>query len=373
MSTKKATTATKQQKIAKLIQAIKGHKKNRTGEDKEGFYALTTELTQTIFSGIKPQIGQILTDGTNFATVVKIEQNGGDVRLTSGKLQGEELVAETESFGGGALLYNFFVAGAVQNEDFVFDPTKVVVIANQAKTKTIQQTQPAMQITENEATFINFVVENGAGNEVLGFPNAKDLGMDKKQLAATIKSLIANGGIKIDAQDDEKFTIAESAKLAAIEWLNTNPPTDEIETIEGGFTGSIENLKPATKPVKAKKTTPISTPNLPAEEVSAAELEERVNDIQEALTTKKGRGYANAGKRYDKSGVRIEEFMLGETKVKAGDKLRFSIGKEDVVGIFSHLNKCVHCPEGYVVVKFEGKNFERRQSRVFIVVEKKGK
>jgi len=93
---------------------------------------------------------------------------------------------------------------------------------------------------------------------------------------------------------------------------------------------------------------------------SIEELEERIND----LPTKKGRGYANAGKKYDHSGVRVEEFKLGKAKVKKGDKLFFKIGKVEVCGVFSHLNKCVHCPEGYAVIRFEGKNMERRQSRV---------
>lgn len=92
------------------------------------------------------------------------------------------------------------------------------------------------------------------------------------------------------------------------------------------------------------------------------ELEERIND----LPAKKGRGYANAGKKYNHSGVRVEEFKIGKTKVKKGDKLYFKIGKSEVVGVFSHLNQCVHCPEGYAVIRFEGKNFERRQSRISI-------
>jgi hypothetical protein len=92
------------------------------------------------------------------------------------------------------------------------------------------------------------------------------------------------------------------------------------------------------------------------------ELEERINDLP--VAAKKGRGYANAGKKYGHSGVRVEEFKIGKEKVKKGDKLFFKVGKAEVCGIFSHLNKCVHCPEGYAVIRFEGKNFERRQSRV---------
>lgn len=97
---------------------------------------------------------------------------------------------------------------------------------------------------------------------------------------------------------------------------------------------------------------------------SAHELEERLNDLESSTKKGVGRGYANAGKKYVHSGVRVEEFKIGKTKVKKGDKLYFKIGKEEVVGVFSHLNQCVHCPEGYAVIRFGGKNYERRQSRV---------
>lgn len=96
------------------------------------------------------------------------------------------------------------------------------------------------------------------------------------------------------------------------------------------------------------------------------ELEERLNDLESTPKKGVGRGFANAGKKYNKSGVRVEEFKLGKAKVKKGDKLFFKIGKEEVCGVFSHLNQCVHCPEGYAVIRFEGKNYERRQTRVSV-------
>ena len=220
---------------ANVLNAIVKHPHNRTGANKEGFYKLSRKFEIALFGEGAPEVGTVVTDGTNSITVVSVEMNNQDgsingVRCVEGKLNAAEAAKAGAAFGGHFLTYNFFLPSSM--------PKMVEIELN-----------------------------------------------------------------------------AETAEVIA-------PVADSTPTLE--------------------------------------ELEERIND----LPVKKGRGYANAGKKYEHSGVRIEEFKLGKAKVKKGDKLYFKIGKVEVVGVFSHLNQCVHCPEGYAVIRFEGKNFERRQSRI---------
>lgn len=151
-----------------------------------------------------------------------------------------------------------------------------------------------------------------------------------------------------------------------VEGKDYNPELDYTAEFKGDFVKSHEPKKVAKSKAKSVKAAEMPVIEEVAEVVveslpTIEELEERINDLP---TAKKGRGYANAGKKYGHSGVRIEEFKLGNAKIKKGDKLYFKVGKLEVAGVFSHLNKCVHCPEGYAVIRFEGKNMERRQSRV---------
>lgn len=206
-----------------------------------------------------------------------------------------------------------------------------------------------VEITELEAIVLRWIVDNEyqGGESVVDYPIwAPEVGdfssktfKSKKSLGGVISSLSQKGLINHVTDNTSLNTTGDGRT------------SDTVAITETGLLAMNANI--VTKPVEVLEDAP-----------SAHELEERLNDLESGAKKGVGRGYANAGKKYAHSGVRVEEFKIGKTKVKKGDKLFFKIGKEEVVGVFSHLNQCVHCPEGYAVIRFNGKNYERRQSRV---------
>lgn len=214
-------------------------------------------------------------------------------------------------------------------------------------------------LTDTEALVLRWIVTNEFqdGSSVVGChvwsPEAEDFGgaIKKRSLPGVVASL------------SKKGCIDHASDSTPLNGTGDGRTSDTVAITQLGLNVYLA-LPPARDMVDAYvKLEPVEEiQDQPQEDVpSIHELEERINDLP---TNKLGRGFANAGKKYDKSGVRVEEFKIGKEKVKKGDKLFFRIGKIEVCGVFSHLNKCVHCPDGYAVIRFEGKNYERRQSRV---------
>lgn len=219
------------------------------------------------------------------------------------------------------------------------------------------QPKLADSITPMEYDYLDVVVnsEFHDGEEVVDHPVWAPLASDfttikKKQLGGVASSLQQKGFVNI--YDD-----------------GSKPSHPGQQTITVAITGAGFEAYMRYK-----------TEHLPAGTPTVEGLEERINDLAKEVKkgkvakevvagSKKGRGYANEGKKYEHSGVRVETFKLGKKDVKKGDKLYFKIGQEVVCGIFSHLNKCVHCPEGYAVIKFNGKAYERRQTRISLTPE----
>ena len=345
---------------AKILSQILKHTNFKTGGDKEGFRKLTRQFETAVTAEAK--IGTIIMAGDRSVTVAQLEKDGG-MRCVAGMVYGEELEKWSKAFGGHFLLYNFFLPAelsvipqdellSISDDLQVLHPTEIKQpeVKEAKKTKKLALTgemitvpmeqpgdEPFASLTKLEVSVLEWIVTNDFldGDEPIDrhvwAPYAEDFAgvMTKKQLGGVMSSLTKKGCMVF--QEGEPDGKAQTHTVAI-----TKLGFDSLEVHKAQIDAEFESMA----------------------------NEQPDSDEQ---TERKGRGYANAGKKYNRTGERVETFKIGKVAVEKGTKLFFKINGAEVCGVFSHLNQCAACPEGYAIIRFEGKNFERRQSRVSLV------
>lgn len=93
--------------------------------------------------------------------------------------------------------------------------------------------------------------------------------------------------------------------------------------------------------------------------------EKAIERTQQDVQTKEGESVKfnvvkKEGGKYNKSGVRTLEW----NGVKQGEQVEFKAGGKTLVGEFRHMNKNVHSPNGYIVIRHEKKLYERKPELV---------
>lgn len=172
---------------------------------------------------------------------------------------------------------------------------------------------------------------------------------DEERLEAIVATFRAPAGKKAPATKAEPKAEPKATKKS-----KKNAPKKEEKAEATTITTSMDDI---AKAVTGKALpTPATKKTKKANKKAAAATEE-------AEDAKKG---ANLGKKYKKSGERIMKMTTADDKkVKQGDTVKFAVKGEVVSGEFRHVNKNVHSPNGYAVIKLNGKIYERVLERVF--------
>lgn len=171
-------------------------------------------------------------------------------------------------------------------------------------------------------------------------------------------STIANKMAKCleKGEDVASIFVADAKKSASINALK-----DKIKNINKSAVAPVAKVEKVAAPAKIVKT--VAKAEKVAKVVALADVAEKVVGEE---GDEKEFGVKTTG-TYTKSGQQHLEWTLANGVVKRGDMVTFLLKGTTTTGEFRHVNCNVHSPNGYCVIKVEGKIFERVPALVSLV------
>lgn len=255
--------------------------------------------------------------------------------------------------------------------------------SNANKTEQVKNEVTVVELTSNENKVLNALVSLLSAEPGFSDIDTADLAKATKMKIDSVKGVVGSlvkKDLVFTAQTDTfgapQF---ELIYLSPMAW-SIHPNWKEESEFELEIKVNDSNVKAPTKtirktPVKtiskktpAEKKTPVKTAPVASKTTPKVEVETTVKSLnnakEEEFNDAKNKPYSVHGLHGNNKD--LEGF-------KKGDKIIFNIkGRGDVEGEYTHLHINNWSPKGYVVIKFEGKIYERVTSKVSkpVVAEK---